>query len=157
MATITVNANVLDQIARIDQGLTQAQKMLETLVTASPGMALLTEALNAYKEKCFKEAGAQKTIYDTWIRTIFSDTDLSHPHRKILEYLLQQYDHETQSFKEVHFSKIVREARIGKNMAKEYFAFIEERNYVERRTDGYRVYYRYSAASTATMRDSASS
>jgi len=44
-------------------------------------------------------------------------------------------------FREAHFSKIVKECRLGKNKAREYLDFLVERGYINRRPDGYRVWY----------------
>ena len=41
-----------------------------------------------------------------------------YPHSKILGVLSAQYDHTTSEFKALHFSRLVKEAKIGKNMAK---------------------------------------
>jgi predicted transcriptional regulator len=60
-----------------------------------------------------------------------------YPHKKILDFLIEQYDYEKDNFKKVHFSKIVKECRIGKNKAKEYFDFLIKKGLIDTRTDGY--------------------
>jgi len=73
---------------------------------------------------------------------IRNDKDLRFPHRKILEFLLGQYDFEKKEWREVNFSRIVREARIGKNKAKSYLTLLETKGYVEKREDGYKKWWR---------------
>ncbi len=67
---------------------------------------------------------------------------LQYPHRKILDFLTGEYDPANKRFKESHFSRLVKEARLGKNMAKEYLGLLERKGYIERRTDGYRKYFK---------------
>lgn len=69
------------------------------------------------------------------------DKTLGHPHKKILEYLSDKFDHPSGKFNEVNFSKIVKECRLGKNMAKGYLDTLVEKGYLCRRDDGYRVWY----------------
>ena len=142
MTTEYISGDMADRLASIDNRLTQGLELLQSLVSASAGLHLVNDALNAYKDQCFKEADAQKTIQDTWIRKISADNELTFPHRKILEFLLNQYDYQTQQFKEVHYSKLVRDARLGKNKAKAYLDFLTAKNYIEKRNDGYRVLYK---------------
>ena len=67
---------------------------------------------------------------------------LGFPHRKILEYLAQQYDYRKKQYQEVHHSTIVRKCKLGKNYAKKYFNDLEAKGLIARRDDGYRVWYR---------------
>lgn len=64
------------------------------------------------------------------------------PHRKILEYLAQQYDYGEKAYVEVNMSRIVKECRLGKNRAKEYLDCLESKGLLVKREDGYRVWYR---------------
>ena len=73
------------------------------------------------------------------LSTFRKDPTLRYPNRKILDFLIEQYDYQEGKFREVHFSRIVKECRLGKNKAGEYFEFLVERGYVKRRDDGYRV------------------
>ena len=73
---------------------------------------------------------------------ILNDKELRHPHIKILNYLADQYDYSEGRFKEVHFSKIVSECRVGKNKAKGYLDLLVAKGLIESRSDGYRVFYR---------------
>lgn len=71
-----------------------------------------------------------------------NDSELRYPHTKILDYLAGLFDFDKNHFKEVHFSKLVRECRIGKNKAKGYLDLLVAKGLVESRSDGYRVFYR---------------
>ena len=70
------------------------------------------------------------------------DKELHHPHRKILDFLIGEYDPANKRFGESHFSRLVKEARLGKNMAKQYLSLLERKGYIEQRTDGYRKYFK---------------
>ena len=69
------------------------------------------------------------------------DRELSHPHQKILSFLLEQYDFEKGCFGRVFFSRIVKECRFGKNKAREYLDFVGKKGYIKKQNDGYRVWY----------------
>ena len=58
------------------------------------------------------------------------------------DFLLGQYDPAKKRFTESHFSRLVKEARVSKNMTKEYLGLLERKGYIEQRTDGYRQYFR---------------
>ena len=62
--------------------------------------------LNEYKLK--EKACPKEQIYSV----IRQDKSLRFPHRKILNYLTEQYDYHKSEFTEVHFSKIVKECRL---------------------------------------------
>jgi hypothetical protein len=86
-------------------------------------------------------ASTHDKMLSQWSARIRADTSLGFPHRKVLDFLLEQHDPATGQFKDVHFSALVRAARIGKNMAKDYLALLEAKGYIRRRSDGYRVFY----------------
>lgn len=100
--------------------------------------------LEGFKDKIIKSCN-EKTAFDpqAWvIKTIQKDSSLRFPHRKILEYLSRQYDYEKKAFKEANHSAIVKECRIGKNKASKYLKHLEGMGCIEKRHDGYRVWYR---------------
>lgn len=103
-----------------------------------------SEALKAYRGKVNAEFESEKkrSKLDRLSEIFRRDAMLRYPHRKILDFLLSQYDFRTESFKEVHFSRLVRESRIGKNMANTYLKPLEDKGYIERRSDGYRVFFK---------------
>ena len=92
--------------------------------------------LNSQKEK-------QAFNPQTWeAQLVQKEPSLKFPHRKILEYLSRQYDYENNKFKEVNFSSIVRECKVGKNRALQYLRFLERKGMIKQRNDGYRVWYK---------------
>jgi len=72
---------------------------------------------------------------------IRQDKSLRYPHRKILDFLIEQYDYQKGKFREIHFSRIVKECRLGKNKAKEYLDYLAEKGLIDSRSDGYRKFY----------------
>ena len=71
-----------------------------------------------------------------------SNRSLRWPHRKILDFLLNQVDPQTCSYKPVQTSTLIRAARIGKQAAANYLADLIESGFIVRWSDGYRVFYR---------------
>ena len=80
-------------------------------------------------------------VLSQWSARIRADKVLGYPHRKILDVLLGEYDPGKEAFRPICFSKLVQAARVGKNMAKGYLTLLEARGYIDRRSDGYRVFY----------------
>lgn len=137
-----------EMLARVDelqQALVEGFARIEArLSNGTEFVLLLSEVLDAQKQKILRSQTLelQRSVADKWHARIRSDSILRSPHRKILECLLVEYDFERQMFQEVNFSRLVEKARIGKSMANRYLEFLEGRGYVEKRTDGYRVYFR---------------
>lgn len=105
---------------------------------------LLNYGLVGFREKIvqsFKEQKAYNPL-NLLLQVIRKNPDLRFPHRKILEYLAQQYDYREKQYHEVNHSTIVRECKLGKNLAKKYFNDLEAKGLIARREDGYRVWYR---------------
>lgn len=129
---------ILEKVISIEGLMLQNRKILEQSLSISRKHDLiLTHGIVGYKSKSRGSHGAPVKLY----AMIRQDKSLRYPHRKILDFLIEQYDYEKGVFKEVHFSKIVRECRLGKNMAKNYLEFLVEKGYLGRRDDGYRVWY----------------
>lgn len=102
---------------------------------------LFHSALENYGQQMMGRQRTGNNERDAALKRAWSDDDLQHAHQKIVHYLADQYDYRLQVFKPVHFSKLVREARVGKNLAKGYLTLLEKRGYIVRREDGNRVYY----------------
>lgn len=100
---------------------------------------IFNHGIFGYKERILNEV--KDSPIERLYRKIRNDVSLRFPHRKILEYLFSLYDYDTNSFKEIHFSKIVKECRLGKNKAKEYLEYLIQKRLVSYRTDGYRKFY----------------
>ena len=80
-------------------------------------------------------------LVNEWSAKIRADSELRYPHRKLLDVLLLEFDATEGAFQGIHFSRLVKSARVGKNMAKRYLTLLEARGYVQKRSDGYRVFY----------------
>ena len=134
---------ILEKICSIESLVIQNKKMLdENLNINKKHELILSHGIVGYKEKFFgnenqREISEKEKLY----AQIRQDKSLRHPHKKILEFLIEQYDYEKGVFREVNFSKIVKECKVGKNAAKGYLEFLVERGYINYRTDGYRKFY----------------
>ncbi|MDA2934366.1 hypothetical protein MYX82_08480 [Acidobacteria bacterium AH-259-D05] len=126
------NHEILQRVMRIEDALQQ------------DGFQFFNNALKAYKDSCLKETQISKRqiLVNQYIKKCQLDKDLSYPHTKILNALLDQYNFSEHRFKEIHFSRLVREARLGKNKAKGYLSLLEQKGYIEKRNDGYRKFFK---------------
>ncbi len=136
--------NIISKIENIEELESEEIKILKDL-----------SKNNEHKEYLISHGieGFEKFITENLEKTIKSDTtgrlyaffikdkSLGHPHHKILSFLLEQYDYEKNVFESIHFSKLVKECKIGKNKAKEYLDVLVEKGYVQSHDDGYRVWY----------------
>ena len=117
-----------------------------------PSAVTVLEVLNSgfelFRQRVQREAWQQhgKRFVDMWLSRVIDDHELRWPHRKILEFLCRQYDWQSNSFAEVHFSSLVRNARISKSRASGFLLHLERKQLIVRRTDGYRVYFRLRVA-----------
>lgn len=110
-------------------------------------ISLIHDALRLYRQRHIDDQLKLRSAPQRLLQTFATDPDISYPQRKILEFLLRQFDHAHQRFQEVHSSKLVREARLGRGRAKEYLSTLEHKGYIQKRSDGYRVFYRINPAS----------
>jgi len=139
------------ELAEMEQKLVSRISMLEGMISDK------TEILAALKNSAYlhkqirsdiaeKLESESKTSIDDAQEKLYektrNDQDIRHPHRKIMEYLIGEYDYEMQEFKSVHFSKLVKETKIGKNMANSYLQDLKDKKYIECWTDGYRTFFR---------------
>jgi len=124
---------ILQKLTTIQQQINQLQEQ------GKHTFQFFNKALSNYEITTNKQSDHPlKTKILEQLRT---DQDIRYPHQKIIHYLLDQYDYQTKHFKKIYFSKIVKETRIGKNKAKEYFSLLIEKGLIERSTDGYKVFY----------------
>lgn len=131
MKTEDVLCDIADRIGSIENLLKQNINPEQQL--------LINHGISGFKEKILTE---HKVLPPEKLNSkIRKDKSLRFPHRKILEYLSEQYDYQSNEFHEVHFSKIVQKCRLGKNMAKAYLDFLVKKGYLGKRGDGYRVWY----------------
>ncbi len=105
---------------------------------------LINSGIDGLKEKIMKENLLMLMKH----RVLFLKENLlkklRQPHRKIIDYLAYLHDTARGKYREVHFTKLVKDCRIGKNKANEYLRFLAENGLVERRDDGYRVWFKFS-------------
>ena len=125
---------VLTRLDRIEKALALGQGLFQ----------IVSDGLSSYQDGVLREAGIAETkrVLDGWHDRIRADKDLRFPHQKILKFLLDQYDYARGQFKATHVSRLVREARVGKNMAKGYLALLQNKGYLESWSDGYRTWFR---------------
>lgn len=103
---------------------------------------LLNHGIEGFKNKILKEADKKEDIKEKLYSLIQQDKSLRFPHRKIMVCLIENYDYTKKEFKEINFSRLVKEAKIGKNKAREYLELLLEKGLLKQRTDGYRKMYR---------------
>ena len=133
---------ILQRIQEIDGSVKERLQRIENQLAAGQSVFQLSnEGLTSYRKRLMKEDNTAKLVASVSER-VRVDKELHYPHRKILAFLIGRYDPTQRQFGEVHFSGLVKRARIGKNMAKEYLGLLERKGYIERRTDGYRKYFR---------------
>lgn len=114
----------------------------EQLDAGLEGMRFLSSALSAYRDACLREAQLSMDPVLAWLARMQKDKELRHPHRKILARLLDEFDFLEGQFQEIHFSKLVKEAHVGKNAARSYLSLLETKGYISARNDGYRKFLR---------------
>ena len=137
--SVDFDSELLERIRKIENSLTRGLDKVEEKL--SKGIfEIFNDGLKTYKEGLLKESNASKRIL--WLERIRADKDLRFPHRKILDFLLDQYDFTRNEFKEVQFSVLVNGSRIGKNMANEYLSLLEQKKYIQKRSDGYRKFFK---------------
>jgi len=143
--TKVLNNEILQRVIGIENSLTQGLKQIEEKINlGQQGFQFFNDGLQAYKKRCLKNLQISITGVSTMELSamIRSDKELKFPHRKILDFLLGQFDFNTSKFKEVHYSKLVRECHIGTNLANTYFSLLEKKGYIEVRDDGYRKFFK---------------
>ena len=129
----------------------ELREIKESLMKAQAGFQFFEDGLKAYGERSLKEIhGSQsQAVLNQFVERFRNDAELRYPHRKILDVLLRQYDFTKREFGSIHFSRLVKEAHVGKNKAKGYLSFLEQKGYVERRETGYRTFFRLNGCGKA--------
>ena len=139
MIEISSDQEILQRVTKIENVLVDGLKrMQEQLDKAQPFFRFFDAGLSAYRNEIVKSNSNQ--LVAQLSERIRNDRELRFPHRKLLDFLLGQFDYSKQQFKEIHFSQLVKEARVGKNAAKAYLEFLEQKGYILRRSDGYRLF-----------------
>lgn len=136
--------NISDRIDSIESIIQNNSQLIEkSLNILNEYNFLFSHGINGYREELLKKYNLKEGFNkkEKIYSQIRNDNSLRYPHKKIMEFLIEQYDYGKDRFKEVHFSKIVKECRIGKNKAKEYLDFLIKKGFIESSTDGYRRFY----------------
>ncbi|MBI4454747.1 MAG: helix-turn-helix transcriptional regulator [Acidobacteria bacterium] len=145
MTSVNGDSAILQKIDKMEQAVAQGLKQLdEKLALGLGAFRLIDDGLAAYRTRLLKSSGVsrQSQLVARIAERVHSDRELGFPHRKILDILLGHYDFSNENFTELNFSRLVREAHVGKNAAKGYLRILEEKGLVESRTDGYRKFFR---------------
>lgn len=144
--------NIIQKISRIEDLIHRNNVLLDkSLGISKRHDQILFNGIAGYiKDQQVKNSKEHQLKVDIYA-TIRNDKRLRYPHNKIIDFLSNQFNYEKQSFNEIHFSKIVKECRIGKNMAKGYLDYLVEVGYLEKRDDGYRVWYKIKGTSINNM------
>ena len=132
------------KISKIETKLQEQNNLLQQIVDNSlQHQYLINHGILGFKEMVLQKF--EKQSKENKINRLYSifmhDKDLTHPHKKILSYLLEQFNLENNCFDSINFSKIVRDCRLGKNKAKEYLDLLIKKKFIEKQNDGYRVWY----------------
>ena len=132
-----VGERILSALQRLSHRLDRIEQVLEP-------QELLASALRTYKDQVESEAKSEDELrfLGLWWSRLSADTSLRPAHRRILDYLSQQYDRGGQGFQEIPVSKLVREAGVAKHRSGEYLGLLEELGYVEQRAEGRRRWFR---------------
>lgn len=136
--------DLFNKINSIELLVHKSTEMLkETLTISKQHQFLIANGINGYKQKIIRDFKIKEksTPKEALYQKIRHDMSLRHPHRKILHFLIKQFDYQAGVFREAFFSQIVKECRLGKNKAGEYLDFLVARGYLRKREDGYRVWY----------------
>jgi len=139
------NIEALDIILRYQADLTDSIRRIEEKLSSSEDVfRFFANGLKSYKDKDLQvgKESASKLLINSTAERARNDKELRYPHLKILDCLLRHHDHFKNEFKEVHFSKLVKESRVAKGMAKEYLTLLDQKRYITRRDDGYRVFFK---------------
>jgi hypothetical protein len=137
--SVNVSSEVLDRISKIEVSLAEGFRNVEAKLSTGI-FEIVNDGLKTHRLNLLKDNNITKRIQ--WLEKIRTDKDLRFPHKKILDFLLDQFDFTKNEFKGIQFSKLVKEAHVGKNMANNYLSLLEQKGYIEKRNDGYRTFFK---------------
>lgn len=143
--TKNLNSKILERFDKLEQVVTDSlQELEDKLNMGEETFLLFNNGLKAYKERHLYDVKVSDSniVLNKLSEKFRNDKELRYPHRKILEFLLSQYDFDKSEFNEVYFSQLVKEAHLGKNMADSYLSLLKQKSYIQKRTDGYRTYFK---------------
>ena len=135
---------ILSEISTIKKSLAKESEILSNMKSNTEEQQfLIHHGIKGFKDMVLQNF--EKQSKENKISRLYSifmhDKDLTHPHKKILSYLLEQFSLDKNCFQSIHFSRIVKECRLGKNKAKDYLDLLTQKGFLEKQNDGYRVWY----------------
>jgi len=135
---------ILSEINTIKESLAKESEILSNMKNSTEEQQfLIHHGIKGFKDMVLEKF--EKQSKENKISRLYSifmhDKDLTHPHKKILSYLLEQFSLDKNCFQSIHFSKIVKDCRLGKNKSKEYLDLLTRKGFLEKQNDGYRVWY----------------
>ena len=136
---------LIERIGRIETAFTKRLARIEDQLSAGETLfGVFSDGMWLHKERLLRELGfsAARRAFDEFQSRIRADKTLRFPHRKILDVLMDQYDHAGGRFKWINFSRLVQDSRVGKNAAKSYLSTLERNGWIDVRSDGYRKWFR---------------
>lgn len=135
---------IADRLDRLEENVTRLDAIQRSRSAVDDVLGVLAEGLAAYRQRLLREHSvAEAAVAERrLLGRVARDEALRFPHRRLLEALLAQYDAVSGSYGELPFSRLVRVAKVGKSRARGYLSLLERREYVVRRRDGYRTWFR---------------
>lgn len=136
---------MLERVKKIEENLSESiEPIRRHLEERYECNYVVRYGLEGFRERVVRLYSEKRAFNpQAWLfQVIQKNPELRFPHRKILEYLSRQYDYEKKEFREVNLSAIVRQCRLGKNRVHEYLRDLEGKGLLQRREDGYRVWYK---------------
>ena len=99
---------ILQRVQEIDGSVKERLQRIENqLAAGQPVFQLFNEGLTSYRRRLLGEDSTARLLASVSER-VRVDKELHYPHRKILDFLLGQYDPVDKLCKEFHFSKLVK-------------------------------------------------
>ena len=138
----TSESEILEKLTNIEQAVTcRLGSIEEKLEMAGDAFQIFHDGLKAYRERYGMDSHLSdpNSVLNRLMHKFRNDKELEFPHRKILDYMISNYQFEKNEFKEVHFSQLVREAHVAKDLARSYLAFLEQKGYIQKRNDGHKI------------------
>jgi len=130
----------MERLSAVEQSvLSRLERIHVELSRASNAFSFLEDALQTYRERHLSRH--TRLLASLFTRTM-ADSDLRWPHRKILDVLLAHFDYATGQFRQIHFSRLVKEARVGKQPAQGYLQLLATKGYIRCRAERNRKLYR---------------
>ncbi len=128
----------------IEQKLDRIEAKLASL---EESLAIFKYGAQEIKKKHMEEYKAQGKLHKIDFQhklfaLIRQDANLSEPLRKVMEFMISQFDDSKHNFKDLTFSQIRKEAPVSGGKLSGYLNELVERGLLIKRDDGYHSYYK---------------